>query len=432
MLRGAGNRAGCTGKIRHFPFVFPAFGELFHGFTPQGVERSGGQHDARIGNAGKACGFKRCAAEFQQRLRAHFLLQRQAQSGLRHIAVHGDGVFAVGERKRAFFPGAQLSRHGDAHAFSFLFIISGKLRKHTGCRNNILFRAAAEHIESSFAGEIAIRKAGAGKHTFQRLHIGRFSLQRLPCGGNNGGNILGTFHSALDLKRAYPRLIQLVQMGKQRHIFERKGIFSAVRLEIQPTGLRAKAAVAASCTERGRHIAHSGRAHAVRTVNEHLDFGVYGTADRLDLGKRQLPCRHNAGKSRFLQRFGTGNVMHRHLRGCVQRQRGAMLPHRFRHGEILHDDRIRARCRNEPQGFEHILFFTILDQRVQRDIRLHPAQMARLHGVNKFFVSEVGGVAAGIEAGRAEIHRIRPAAQSRGELFRSPHRSQYFQPRFIM
>ena len=202
-------------------------------------------------------------------------------------------------------------------------------------------------------------------------------------------------------------------MLQAAQILERERIRPRAVAKVEPARLRAQAAVAAAPAEHAGERAAAGRAHAQRAVDKHLDFQRRGRGDGGDLLHGQLPGKHHARKAETAQHFHACGIVHGHLRGGVQGQRGTHATHERGGADILHDHGVRARSRNVAHSVRKRIQFRIQQKRVERDVHAHLPRMAIRHGALEGLRVKVCRVAARVESGKAEIDRIRATAHRR-------------------
>ena len=121
------------------------------------------------------------------------------------------------------------------------------------------------------------------------------AIECLPIRLNDRGDILRTFHAALDFQRSNAGREELGQNLKRVHILGREQIFARRSAEDilsrrvykrirQPTRLRAAPAIAAAPPDHAAHEALSGIADTECTMHERLDLERRMCGDIADLG----------------------------------------------------------------------------------------------------------------------------------------------------
>ena len=275
----------------------------------------------------------------------------------------------------------------------------------------LVLAAYAEHV-LFIAVVIALGEAVAGKGGLERVQLvlrRRAALvQDLGVDARDQGGIFGTLHAALDLETGDAGVLELGELVHKAVVLEGKGIVVHPAAEGvgHAAGLGAHAAVAAPAADQRGHIALPAVAEAQRAVDE--DLGLDGSAggDVTDLIDRQLAREHGARESHLGRGLDPGEIVDAHLRAGVQgnvRQRGAQRAHE---PEILHDQSVGAERGDEPRLGDGRFRFTVVHERVERDIDPAAADAAVAHGLLKLFLGKVFRSAAGVEVAQTEIDRV--------------------------
>ena len=293
-------------------------------------------------------------------------------------------------------------------------------------RGHVFLRAVTEHVLRPLSRQVAVCEPAAREHAPQGLQIGFASVQRLPAGGHGRRHVFGPLHPALDLQGTDARIGQILHVRNIAHILQRQRVILAPDLPVQAAGLRAEAPVAGASAEHRGHVAVAGYAHAVRSVHEHFAVRAGLVDDRPDLLQGQFSRQHHADKAvvqQFAHAFGAAD---RHLRGRVQRQfRPAALRVRSDR-QILHDDRVSAAARSRIHSPVHGFEFVVHHERIDGHVDLDPRIVAVAYRVLQPFPGKIVRVAARVEIGQAEVHRVASAAHGGFQLFGSAHRGEDF------
>ena len=194
---------------------------------------------------------------------------------------------------------------------------------------------------------------------------------------------------------------------------------------VQPAGLGAEAPVATPAAQHPREVARPGDAHAMGPVDKGLGPDIHRLRDLRHLLQREFPGQHHALAAQLLKLQRPLHIVYRRLGGGVEAQRGIVLPEKLHHRQILHDDRVRS-CRGDLRGGAlQSRPLRVHHQSVHGDVDLRPPAMTVRHRLPERGGGKVGGVAPGVEAARAQIHRVRSAAHGGDQLFHAPCRGQY-------
>lgn len=144
--------------------------------------------------------------------------------------------------------------------------------------------------------------------------------------GHHVADIAFVFEPSFDLERGDARVDQRPQPIGQIEIAHREQVLAAqnppsggvFQIVAQTARLAAFAPIAAARRHRPRQITLTAVPHADRTVDETLDLGCRGAADRTDLVERQRPFQNHACETRIPQKRRLGRRADRRLRRGVQ------------------------------------------------------------------------------------------------------------------
>ena len=204
----------------------------------------------------------------------------------------------------------------------------------------------------------------------------------------------------------------------------RLALRQGVGLEGQAAGSGAGAAVAASSAQKGRHIALAADAHTEGAVDEALRLDAAVLGDVLHLGQAQLTGQHHPGKAQLFQFQRALQRMDAHLGGAVAGQLGRDVPDELRHCKVLADDGVRtaggyrAHCVGQP------VQLAAVDGGVEGHMDRHAPGVAEADGLLQAVGVKIARTGAGVEAGKAQIYRIRAAEHRRTEHFFAAHRGK--------
>ena len=222
-------------------------------------------------------------------------------------------------------------------------------------------------------------------------------------------HILGPLHAPLELQTSHAHLRHLAGIRREVRVLERQRI--RVRLPVpaiaQTAGLRARAAVTAPPADHRGHLAHSRIAHTKRPVRKGLDLDRRALRDLADLLARQLPREHRPRHAEPRRLLHARERVQRHLCARVQRHIGDHRAQRLVNAPVLHQYRVHAVFARPPRRLGERGQLAVGHQRVERQVDLHPPQMAITHRRQKFLIAEVSGAAARVEAAKAHIHGVR-------------------------
>ena len=220
------------------------------------------------------------------------------------------------------------------------------------------------------------------------------SSSRAAVVGHHVADIAFVFEPSFDLERGDARVDQRPQPIGQIEIAHREQVLAAqqppsggvFQIVAQTARLAAFAPIAAARRHRPRQITLTAVPHADRTVDETLDLGCRGAADRTDLVERQRPFQNHACETRIPQQTppqqacGSPSASRR----AVHRQRHAPQRH------VLHDERVDTR-RDEfaglPFGGRE---FVVVKQRIERGVHPHAVEMCILRRTADV-VDRIGG-----------------------------------------
>ena len=197
-----------------------------------------------------------------------------------------------------------------------------------------------------------------------------------------------------------------------------------VGLKGQAAGAGTGAAVAAAAAQKSRHIALAADAHAQRTVHKTLGLNAAVLRDVLHLGQAQLAGQHHAGKAQLFQFQRALQGVHAHLGGAVAGQLRGDLADQGSHGQVLADDRIGTGRGNSPDGLFQRGQLAAVNGGVQRHMHGHAPGMAEAHRFFQRIGVKIIGTGAGVEARKAQIHRVGPAEHGSPQHFFIAHRGK--------
>ena len=350
--------------------------------------------------------------------------------GLRLAAAHGAGRVALAVVRRQFQP-LRLCAEGkpnrNAGVLSPVQLPQAGQGRLAG--GGILLRAHAEHRAIDLAVVPAAGKAGAGERILQQLLVVGFVLPGGPAGGHRRGHILGGAQPALDLHAHHAGLHQLGDLIHQRQVLQAQvvALLRAVGGKGQAAGTGTAAPIAAAAAQKCAHVALAAHRHAQRAVDEALQLnGAFG-GNAGDLPAAQLPAENGPGKAQPGQLLHARQAVHAHLGGAVQLQpRGHPLG-QGRRGHVLQDHRIRTGCGHRPDGTGQILHLARVHRGVQGHVHPHAAPVAEGHRVLQGLGGKVACALPGVEAGKAQIHRVRAAVHGCAQHLLVARRGQNLQ-----
>ena len=311
----------------------------------------------------------------------------------------------------------------------FFFQLIGQLFEDFLSGQHVLMLAGAEHIQPQLAVKVAAGKTAAGEGSFQLLDVWFFAIQSLTEAGYSCPDIFRTFHAALDFQRVHTQSFQLFDAVHEGQVFQRESVavIAAAAAEWQAAWLCAESAVAAALTDEGAHVALTGEAHTERAVDEDIHFHRYLLHHGLDFFGAHFAGQNHAGEAQLMHLFCAGDIVHRHLRGGVQRNIRCPLAQQFHNAQVLHQNGIDAVLAGRTDGFLQVLHLTVEDQCIEGHVHFHAAGLAGFRHLAELFFIKVFGVAAGIELTVAKVHRIGAAIQRSLQAFHAAGRSQNFQ-----
>jgi hypothetical protein len=194
-------------------------------------------------------------------------------------------------------------------------------------------------------------------------------------------------------------------------------------------GLGAFATVRAALAERLAREALSRVGDAEGAVDEGLELHRSG---RVWMKEPDLAHRVFAGDDGAVEiekamgeveRLGRGD---RHLRRGVEMQIGHHGPGHRGEPEILHDDRVHTCVAEEPQLLRRILEFLGKNERVEGNEPPHPVGVEEVHQLRQVLRREIVRPDPRVEAGHAEIDRIRPVRHGSARAVPVARRGEQF------
>ena len=291
--------------------------------------------------------------------------------------------------------------------------------------------ADAEHGAVDLAVQIARGEARAAEGVFQGVAVEGSPLPARQTGVDSGGDVLRRAEAALDFDGRHADGLQLIQLVDDGIILQREVVQAArlafgqrVSLKGQAAGARAGAPVAAAATQKGRHIALAADAHTQRTVHETLGLDAAVSGDVFHFGQAELTGQHHPGKAQLFEFQRALQGVHAHLGGAMAGQLGGNFADQGRHGQILTDDRIGPAGGHGADGVAQARQLAAVDGGVERHMDSHAPGMAEAHRFFQGVGVKIACARAGVEARKAQIHRVRPAEHGGAEHFFAAHRGK--------
>ena len=157
-----------------------------------------------------------------------------------------------------------------------------------------------------------------------------------------------------------------------------------------------------------------GDAHIA--VHEVLDLDACAHTEEGELGKGHLPADNNARDAILLELFDGVLIVRVHHDGGVQGDGNAHLMDKLEHGEVLHENGIRANFVEIRKVVPQCRQFLIADEVVERDIEFDIARVRIINSLFEEFVIEieVAFVQTHIEMFAAEVDGIRTGCNACG------------------
>ena len=350
--------------------------------------------------------------------------------GLRLAAAHGAGRVALAVVRRQFHP-LRLCAEGKPNRNAGVLPPvqlpqAGQGRLAGG---GVLLGAHAEHRAVDLSIVPAAGKAGAGERILQQLLVVGFLFPGSPAGGHRGGHVLGGAQAALDLHAHHAGLHQLGDLIHQRQVLQAQvvALLRAVGGKGQAAGTGTAAPIAAAAAQKCAHVALAAHRHTQRAVDEAFQLnGAFG-GNAGDLPAAQLPAENGPGKAQPGQLLHARQAVHAHLGGAVQLQPRGHPFGQSRRGHVLQDHRVRTGCGHRPDGTGQVLHLARVHRGVQGHVHPHAAPVAEGHRVLQGLGGKVACAFPGVEAGKAQIHRVRAAVHGRTQHLLVARRGQNLQ-----
>ena len=295
----------------------------------------------------------------------------------------------------------------------------------------IRFTAHTKHGTVDLAIQIAGGEPGTAECVLQQVAVVGTALAAGQAGADGCRHILRRAQTAFDLGRSHAQRLQLIQLVNGGIVLEgqvmqpaRFALRQSVCLKRQAARPRAGAAVAAAAAQKRRHIALAAHAHAQRAMDEALRLDAAVLGDLFHLGQAQFAGQHHAGEAQLLEFQRTLQGVHAHLGGTMPGQLGGNFADQGGHGQVLADDGICPAGGHRPDGLLQMFQLGAVNGGVQRHMHSHAPCMAEAHRLLQAGGVKIAGPRAGIEARKAQIHRIRAAEHRRAEHLFTAHRGQ--------
>ena len=198
--------------------------------------------------------------------------------------------------------------------------------------------------------------------------------------------------------------------------------------ERKAAGARAGAPVAGAAAQESAHITLTADAHAQSAMDKTFHLNAAFCGNVADLLQRQLPGENDPGKAHVPQLKRTGQAVHAHLSGAVQRQTRRHPLCQLRHGQVLHDQRIGPGGGHVPHSLLQAGQLGGIQGGVQRDVYFHISGMTKSRGLAQGCGGKVAGGPAGVKMQQPEIHSVRSRAHCRAEHVGIAGRRQNLRP----
>jgi len=110
----------------------------------------------------------------------------------------------------------------------------------------------------------------------------------------------------------------------------------------------------------------------------------------------------------------------RHLRRSMDRQPRRQSFTQAGEADVLHDDSVTASRRNGGEDLGGLFELVGENQRVERDVTADVSLVEKPHNLRQFFRTEVGRAVPRVEAGHAEVDRVRAVRSRARTMSQSP------------
>ena len=308
------------------------------------------------------------------------------------------------------------------------------------CLLRLLFHE--HHVSPISLLIISFREISSGKQLLRQLPVSLINPEAFPSllqvqvdvpavhRGHTGG-ILRALHPALDLKGHNPGVHQIRNQPQCTDILRTEQILlrplidlfpvpHVGRLLIQVPGktarLRATSPVAAPAADHAAHQTFSGITVAQSSMHKCFQLYICLLADQADLGKAQLPRKHNPLRAHFLQKPDTIRPCDSHLRGSMQRKIRKDLPQKTKDTEVLHEHCVHAmlidRCKKLRQRLFQLM---LLQQRVHCQVQLCAVKMTIIDRLKQLLCLRIFRKCACSEHAAASIDCIRSRIYRRAD-----------------
>ncbi len=139
------------------------------------------------------------------------------------------------------------------------------------------------------------------------------------------------------------------------------------------------------------------------------------------MGDRKFPRQHHPAHAQRRGFIDTLGAAEGHLGRGVQRQLGAQPADQPQQPEVLHQHGVHAGRHGQPHHALGLLQFVAEDQRIERQVALHPADVEERHEFGHFGGCEIDRSRTGVQpALQSEVHRIGPVGHRRPAQSQSP------------
>ena len=290
----------------------------------------------------------------------------------------------------------------------------------------------AEHLLALLPEIIPLGEALAREHALQLLHVRlrhALAVQRRAVCLRHHRDILRPLHAAFDLEGRHAHPLEIAQIFNKTVVLQAQRIPVLVETAIavrQAARLRTLSPVARTAADHPRQIALPGIAHAERAMHEYFDLDRASAADGRDLLARQLPREHHAAASQLRRRDHALERMNGHLRRGVDSHVWRDLPAELHHPDVLHDERIHAQRRRQPDHVRRAGHLPVGHERVQRQMHGHAAHMAVDDGLLQFIGGEILRVHPRVELIISKIDRVGPVLYGGAQRLHRPGGREQF------
>ena len=254
-------------------------------------------------------------------------------------------------------------------------------------------------------------------------------VKHVPVCGNDGTDVLGALHAALNLEGVDPCLHKVGYLVDELEVIRGEvvaGPGSAGHLgDVEAAaGLCAHPAVGRFPAEIAREKTEARLADAEGAVDEDLELAGGAALDLADLVEAEFAGEDNPGNTGPAHGVCGAGARDVHLgRGMDAELREIGTGH-VEYAEILDDESVRPHAVQIGEKAVHALGFALLEDGVDRHEHLLAALVHGLEAGLELGPGEIGGAHPGVEALQAEIYRISPFVDRRVQRFRISGRCQ--------